>query len=302
MATFTARRPAGSPVPPTARFGMATTVTAFVRQHPVLAYYALTFAVSWGGVFLVVGPGGLPATPEQRMPIGLTMLAGPSVAGLLLTGFVDARAGYRALRSRLLKWRVGVRWFAVALLSAPLLTAAVRLALSLRSPEFLPAVAMMDDLAARLVPAFAGGLLVGVCEEIGWTGFAIPRLRRRYGLLGTGLVLGIVWGAWHFLMFWERDSLSGALPLALLLVRLFAWLPAYRVLMVWVYDRTGSLLVAILMHASLAAAQLLAGTANLTSILAWATTLCVVAGAVALADRRWGESLGREALAHDDAR
>src|ERR1051326_5650485 len=99
---------------------------------------------------------------------------------------------------------------------------------------------MTQGLANLLLAALAGGLLIGVFEELGWTGFVIPRLLPWYGVLATGLLLGAVWGAWHFIMFWERDSFSGALPLALLLVRLFAWLPAYRVLMVWVYDRMGS--------------------------------------------------------------
>jgi hypothetical protein len=86
--------------------------------------------------------------------------------------------------------------------------------------------------------------------------------------------VGIPWGAWHFLLFWEGDSFSGAAPLTLLLVRLFAWLPAYRILMAWTYDHTGSLLVAVLMHASLAATQLLTpppgtGADSLMWILRW---------------------------------
>ena len=68
-----------------------------------------------------------------------------------------------------------------------------------------------------------------------------------------GLRLGIVWGAWHAPSFSRPDSFAGALPLLLLLAQLFAWLPAYRVLMVWVYERTNSLLVGILMHVSLTA-------------------------------------------------
>ncbi len=87
------------------------------------------------------------------------------------------------------------------------------------------------------------GLMVGFFEELGWTGFAIPRMRLRYGVLATGLIVGLVWGLWHFILFWEEDSFSGILPLVLLLARLFSWLPAYRVLMVWVYDHTESLLV-----------------------------------------------------------
>ena len=55
------------------------------------------------------------------------------------------------------------------------------------------------------------GLVTGIFEELGWTGFAIPRLRLRYGVLTTGLIVGVLWGAWHFLIFWEA-TLSGALP------------------------------------------------------------------------------------------
>jgi membrane protease YdiL (CAAX protease family) len=92
-------------------------------------------------------------------------------------------------------------------------------------------------------------------EEPGWTGFAVPRLRCRYRVLTTGLIVGFVWDVWHFLpTYWGSGDSSGALSLALLLPPCFFYvgvLPAYRILMVWVYDRTESLLVAILMHASL---------------------------------------------------
>ena len=107
------------------------------HEAPGATYFALTFAVSWAGVLLVVGPGGIPGTVERFMTVGpvmyLAMLAGPSVAGLLMTGLVSGRAGFRELLARLLKWRVGGRWYAVALLTAPLLVMAVSLALSLLS-------------------------------------------------------------------------------------------------------------------------------------------------------------------------
>ena len=74
-----------------------TSIKAFIKRHPVPTYFALTFVISWGGVLLVVGPGGFPGTPEQfemLMPfVVLAMLAGPSVAGILLTGLVHGRAG-----------------------------------------------------------------------------------------------------------------------------------------------------------------------------------------------------------------
>jgi uncharacterized protein len=116
---------------------------------------------------------------------------------------------------------------------------------------------MTNDKAPLLLSGHAVGLIVGMFEELGWTGFAILRMSRLYRVLSTGLLVGGLWGAWHFIMFWEPGSFSAAFPLALLLVKLFSWLPAYRVLMVWVYDRTGSLLLAMLMHASLTATQLI---------------------------------------------
>lgn len=271
-----------------------TTILAFIRRHPVLSYFALTFAIGWGGVLMVVGPGGLPITAEtfKTTPLVaiLAWLAGPSVAGILVTVLVAGRAGLRELLSRLLRWRVGARWYAVALLTAPLVSTAVLLTLALFSRAFLPVIVTTDGLAALLLSSIVAGLMVGIFEELGWTGFAIPWLRRRYGILTTGLFMGVLWGAYHFLFSWKSDSFAGALPLAILLASLFSWLPAYRVLMVWVYDRTESLLVVVLMHASLVVSQLvlaeplaLAGLPLLTSILALAAALWVVVAAVAVA-------------------
>ncbi len=133
----------------------------FIKQHPVLTYYALVFAISWGGILLVTGgPGALPGTPEQvgrLFPFALLALfAGPSAAGILSTALVGGKAGLRQLRARLLGWREDARWYAVAILPAPLLVTAVLLALSLRSPEFLPGIVTTDDKVSLLVLGIAG--------------------------------------------------------------------------------------------------------------------------------------------------
>jgi len=267
-----------------------TTIKAFIKRHPVPTYFALAFALSWGGILIMVGPDEIPISTDQAVVAGMAMLLGPSLASILLTGLASGRVGFRELVSRLLRRRVGARWYAVALLTAPLSTAAVLLALSLFSPEFLPGIFTSDDKVTFLLMGIAAGLTVGFFEELGWTGFAIPRLRLRYGVLTTGLIVGLLWGAWHFILFWESDSFSGALPLALLLARLFSWLPAYRVLMVWVYDRTESLLVAMLMHVSLVATLMiidpsLTGGSLLTFILVRAAVLWIFVAAVAVANR-----------------
>lgn len=279
-----------------------TTIKAFIKRHPVLTYYTLTFAISWGGFILLVGPGGFASTSWQTeavfLPAVLAMLAGPSAAGILLTRLVYGRAGLREVLSRLLRWRVGARWYAVALLPAPVLAAAVLFVLSLTSPIFTTA-----DKAAVLLSGIAAGLTT-VLEELGWTGFAVPRLRLRYGVLTTGLIVGVLWGAWHLLQqLFISGTYSGALPLALFLPLSFfsaiAQLTAYRVLMVWVYDRTGSLLVATLMHASLTTSTIFiftpvaTGVAFLTYTWALAAALWIVVAAVAVAN---GGQLSRQPL------
>jgi len=291
------------------------TVRAFVKRHPVLSFYALVFAISWGGLLLVVGgPDGISATPEQverlLLPALLATFAGPSIAGIVLTGLVHGRAGLRDLLARMTRWRVGVRWYAVALLTAPLFVTASLLALSLSSPDFLPGIYTSDDKATLLLFGIAWGLIGGgLLEELGWTGFAVPTMRQRYGVLGTGLIVGVLWGAWHLLItYWVMSgSTAGGLTLASFLLMFVFFhagaLPAYRVLMVWVYDRTESLLVAMLMHTSFSASRLIlnplaiAGLALAIYDLVLAVALCavVVAGAVARDKHLSRRSLRRRA-------
>jgi membrane protease YdiL (CAAX protease family) len=267
-------------------------IKSFIRKYPVVTYFILTFVLSWGCMVLMIGPSSFPVTAElseaQGALLYMGMLIGPSVAGILLTGLEDGKAGFRRLMARLRAWRVGARWYAVALLTAPLMATAVLLILSLFSPAFVPALFTADDKLGLLLSGVMAGLMVGIFEELGWTGFAVPHLRSRYGIFTTGLIVGLVWGAWHFLPFWEVNTFYGALPLALLLARLFSWLPPYRMLMVWVYDRTDSLLVTMLMHGSLVATTLVLPSMELNGVpliawlLAWAMALWITSAAVYL--------------------
>src|SRR5919112_2520826 len=112
-----------------------TTIEAFVKRHPLLSFYALAFAITWGGLIMVVGgPSEILGSPEKfETRFGLVLLAwlaGPSVASILMTGLLHGRAGLRDLLARMTRWRVGARWYAVALLTAPHLVTAVLPALS----------------------------------------------------------------------------------------------------------------------------------------------------------------------------
>ncbi|HSF15994.1 MAG TPA: CPBP family intramembrane glutamic endopeptidase [Vicinamibacteria bacterium] len=276
-----------------------TRVKALVAKHPIAAYFALTFAISWGGLLALGGLRGMSADTWQsdpRLPLFfVAMLAGPSVAGLLLTSIVSGRAGLRNLLTRQLRWRIGARWYLVALLAAPVSFMAVHVALSLASPAFLPSIVTVSDRVSLLVFGITGAIAVGLLEELGWTGFAISTLRRRYGAVATALIVGIPWGAWHLLTndIWIATTYSGSLSVGLFvtlngLSLVVGQLPAYRVLMVWVYDRTGSLLIATLMHASLSACTFVLGPEKVAGLAlvaynfalaaAWWIVVAIVAG------------------------
>lgn len=269
-------------------------MTSLLRRHPLAGYFALSFVLSWGAVLAVIAGGAVPAPPseaERLFPfVYLAMLVGPSVAGVVMTAVVGGRDGLRALGRRLLTWRVGGRWYAVALFTAPVVLIATVAALSRHSAAFVPAV--LGGTTGALGPLRGGnlpllallvGLGAGFFEELGWTGFAIPTMRARRSVLVTGLVVGVFWGAWHFLaVFWGSASAFGTASVPLfMVVALFAFLPPYRVLIARVYDRTQSLLVAVMMHASLTTSMILlgpvvTGTATIAYDLAFGAALWAV--------------------------
>ena len=245
-----------------------TTVSVFIKRHALLTYYALTFAISWGAVLGMMGLTDIPTTKAQieaMLPVAIVaMLLGPSLSGLLLIGLVDGKAGLRDLRSRLGQWRVGARWYALALLLAPLIILAVLMALALISPAYLPGIFTRDDKLARLFLGLVSAVVTGICEELGWTGFVTPRLRQRYSVLATGLIIGVLWGVWHIVPMVIMPSVAYSAPFSpavYIAVRTLSFLVgslvAFRVLMVWVYDRTQSLLLLILMHTGLTAANII---------------------------------------------
>jgi len=218
----------------------------WLRRHPLLLYFAMAFGISWGGIACVLATTEFNLTAPQPVATGLffvAMLLGPSVSGLILTALLEGRSGLRQLGSRLLRWRVGVPWYAVALLTAPLILLAILWSFAaLVSPAFAPHFQWT---------LFAVGLFAGAFEEIGWTGFATPLLLARRGVGATGLLLGLVWAAWHALViFLFTFGAMGNAWIWSFAIAYIATLTPYRIVMTWVYANTQSVLLAVLMHAS----------------------------------------------------
>jgi membrane protease YdiL (CAAX protease family) len=162
-----------------------------VRRHPALVYFLLAFAISWTGALSLVAARLLHGESIPKS-IGLMMfplmLLGPSLAGILLTMFIDGRAGLRDLFSRMLRLRAGRRWFLPLLIPPVLICTILFLLKTFASPIFAPNLFLIGILF---------GLPAGLLEEIGWSGFAFPNLNRQFDALPAGILLGIVWGIWH---------------------------------------------------------------------------------------------------------
>jgi membrane protease YdiL (CAAX protease family) len=263
----------------------------FPERHPLIAYFVLTFGISWGGVLLVVWPGGFPptqATFERLLPLAVAaMLAGPTVGGILATWLRSGTPGVRELWTRIRRPGAAARWWVIALLTAPILMSGVLFALSALAPEYLPGILATGDPGGLLRFGLVLGLAAGVFEELGWTGVALPLLRRRFGVAASGLILGVVWAAWHLLPAWwfsTRTTVPGST--AAVLLDPFLFLVGYRVLMVWVWEQTRSLPVAMGMHASLtASARILgplqmAGTMLLAHDVVWAVVVGLIVATV----------------------
>ena len=136
------------------------------------------------------------------------------------------------------------------------------------------------------------GLIAGLFEEIGWTGFATSRLLQRHSLLKAGLILGLLWAFWHMLAdFSGNINLMGSNWPIWFISYWILPLTAYRILMTWVYANTRSVWIAQLMHASYTGWQYAfsPGTSfgqNLVWQVLFAAGLWVLVGFVALSERR----------------
>jgi membrane protease YdiL (CAAX protease family) len=175
------------------------------------------------------------------MLFGFLALFGPAAAAIIVTAVADGRTGIRALFQRVAIWRVGLRWYAVALgLPAALSLGVVGLSIALGAA----AEVRFNELSPLTVILFF--LVIG--EELGWRGYALPRLQARYGALGASLILGILWAAWHLpnqfipgLEFYGYGFPAFALYVVAMTV-LFTWLAR---------ETRGSVLLAWLFHGAI---------------------------------------------------
>jgi uncharacterized protein len=265
-----------------------------IRRYPVAAYFALTFLISWIGALAVAAPHLIRHQPLPKMTGILmfpAMLLGPGLAGIALTRIVDGKNGLRNLFRQMFRTWVPPRWY-LALLIPPVLVLSVLLFLQrFVSPLYTPNLFWIGVLF---------GIPAGFLEEIGWTGYAFPKMRSKSNGLASSILLGLLWSLWHIPVI---NYLGTATPHGVY------WLPfflafslamtAMRVLIAWIYTNTKSVWLAQLMHVSSTGSLVIfsAARANAAQEAMWyalyGTVLWVAVGIVV---KTFGRGLGpREA-------
>jgi uncharacterized protein len=202
-------------------------MNSLIKRNPLVSYFVLAYALAWILIPLVT-----------KISLGFAFLAlfSPAVAALIVTGVSEGRTGIKRLLAKVIQWKVGWTWYVIAI-GLPFVLAAVVWWIA-GTPSRTP-----QPLSLTLVLA---ALVIG--EEIGWRGFALPRLQERFSPLVSSLILGVLWAAWHLpnALIPGLDYYFYAFPLFLIYV------VAMTILFTWLANNTkGSVLIAWIFHAAI---------------------------------------------------
>jgi membrane protease YdiL (CAAX protease family) len=222
-------------------------LTEFLKQHSLVIGILLMFLLTWP----------IDLSNSGMLPIQFPFLVylflgwGFVFASIIMTWLTLGREGVITLLKRYLKWRVGWKWYLAGFCLKPVLAIlGVYLAAAWKGvpPDYSTIMAYKLFGPAAILPLFVAPFFlidfVSNGEEIGWRGYVLPRLQKKFNVLTSTLILGVIWGLWHLPKFLSQWN-----PVA------FAWfmvhIMAFAVIMTWLYNGTkGSLLLVTIAHAS----------------------------------------------------
>jgi len=258
------------------------TIRSLIKQSPLVAFFLLALLLPWiGGPLSDWIYNGTILSIVFALPLAC-LVASPLIAALVVTGVCEGKAGVKRLLSQFTRWRVGLRWYAVALLLPPVIyLSAIYVNVLMGAPapsmgQFGTWSTVLMTFALRLVNPFDGPVM----EELGWRGFALPRLQKRFSPLVANLILGVVVVLWHVRYLPGGDYAWIYAPATL----------AFTLIAGWLYHRTdGSLLLALLLHVmdGLIRPQELGFVGAAATRIVWLPVMVYVAVATGLLITNW---------------
>jgi uncharacterized protein len=220
----------------------------FLKKHPLRGYFLLVFGLVWSWVIPIYG-----FMDYRRGYILFMIIISPSMIGIIMTTITEGWIGVARLFDKCVHWRVNFIWYLIVFLSTPVLffftvlsRSDANTAFQIPNPSFI-----WTYLSALVLGVFRAPLT----EELGWRGFALPRLQKHYGaLLGT-LILGSFWAFWHLpSWFLTNRAVIGNNFLETLVpfLKYEGSILGSAILYTWIFNRTkGSVFLSMLLHASI---------------------------------------------------
>lgn len=230
---------------------MSRRISLWVKQHQLIAYFVLAYAISWMIVApLVASAQGLIDVP---VPFALHYLNdyGPLLAALITAGVANGTDGLHDLLRRITKWRVGLGWLLIAAFS-PLAVWGIAVGIVVFGMgEPPPDFSSLGTIPYLPFLGWAGWafwiLTAGIGEESGWRGYALPKLQSRMSALSATLIVTLFWVGWHLPRFFYYGAYM-QLGFSVLPLAAHGFL-AMAIVMTWLYNSTrGSILMAALFH------------------------------------------------------
>jgi membrane protease YdiL (CAAX protease family) len=223
----------------------------WMRQHPLFSYFFIAYAGTW--IFLIpsiLSVWGI-VKGDFKLTQILSIFVGPFLAAILMTCITEGQAGMLLLRQRIKQSRFGWQWYLLILVGIPalILLGVIIQPGVLASFKGLTSTLLVSYPVYFVVTCFA----VGLPEEIGWRGFALPRMQPRYGPLGGTLLLGVLWVFWHLPRFLLPEHGGGPgtgwANFFTNFSYFFLMVMALAIILTWVINHThASIFAAILVH------------------------------------------------------
>jgi membrane protease YdiL (CAAX protease family) len=205
-----------------------STISSFIKHHALVTFFALAYALSWSLSL---------SEPHSILPLG------PLLAALLVLPLTDGWAGVKDFLRRIVRWRVGPRWY-LLVLGLPVALFAVALGLNVLLGAPAPMWGHVPPLSELPMTFLGIALLIGLGEEPAWRGFALPRLTTGRSALAGSLLLWVLHAVWHLPLFGLEYDFQNGLPWLIMLL-------GGTIFSTWLYYRTnGNLLLPLLFHTS----------------------------------------------------
>ena len=218
-------------------------LTSWIKGHQIIAFVILTFAITWGiGAFAILFPAQVRAIFGELTgfnPLFILAVAAPTISATVLTLIWEGWSGLGTLYARLIRWHFGIQWYALILIGIPLLGWLItRVAGADPKYDLSTPTLIFSALLNLLITGPLG-------EELGWRGYALPRLLKRFSPFVASLILGAIWGVWHLPSFFVSSLVQAELFLPIFLFGALCT----SILVTWIFQHTGgSVLVTVLLH------------------------------------------------------